>query len=765
MITGLLLAGLAPGASGIAQQNAVAVPGLAGKHALGAEDVGELLLGELMCHACHAGLATRETSRQQGPDLTDVGARIAPEYLVRYIADPAGTHRGTKMPSVLHAEPAARRQEIATAIAAFLIDRSPHRFATEAIAAEEAAAGETLFHEVGCIVCHSPRRPALPEGKMPSPNRGQVDLSVMRQKYSLESLSDFLYLPSRIRPSGRMPDLGLSKAEARALASALIGVGPDRGSAATPSTERVDEGRRYFVAYRCSSCHALDNVESERPRIVISTSTGGCLSASASDSPRYALDDAQRDALAQSIAAPERTVSDEQQIDWTLTAFNCFGCHERGQSGGVSPELDPYFTTSEPELGDEARLPPPLTGVGAKLRGDWLREVVFGSGSVRHYMHTRMPRFEEAALGSLPERLGRVDDIEDFPMPIPEGKEANRLRDGGRELLGKPGLSCISCHDFNGKPSAGFAGIDLVDTAERLEPTWFARFLLKPQSFRRGTVMPEYWPGGVAVQPDILEGETEAQIQALWNYLAQGRTARDPVGIRGEPSVLTVTDTVSTYRGRSRIAGFRGIAVGHPGGVNFAFDAQNGSLAAIWLGEFVSVNWSSQGAGDFNPRSRPIELARDVAFVRLESPDAPWPLRPQTSKEKPVNPDPIYPRQHGYRFEGYAFGEGNVPTLRYRSGAVRIEDRCEADPSSDPPRLIRHLRFVSPEADALTFRLLAGAIEARSKSVSEVSGLRLRVPDVPTRLRRSSESEAELLLELALPAGELLLRIDYEILR
>ena len=104
----------------------------------------------------------------------------------------------------------------------------------------------------------------------------------------------------------------------------------------------------------------------------------------------------------------------------------------------------------------------------------------------------------------------------------------------------------------------------------------------------------------------------------------------------------------------------RGIAIGFPEGVHLAFDANNGALAAIWTGDFVSARWESQGAGDFNPRGRPVRLARDLAF--LPELEGGWPLRPRPTKEAPVNADPTYPRQHGYRFLGYSFDAADAPS-------------------------------------------------------------------------------------------------------
>ena len=55
-----------------------------------------------------------------------------------------------------------------------------------------------------------------------------------------------------------------------------------------------------------------------------------------------------------------------------MTALNCYACHRRDETGGVIRERDPFFTANSPDLGDEGRIPPLLTGVGDKLRPEAL---------------------------------------------------------------------------------------------------------------------------------------------------------------------------------------------------------------------------------------------------------------------------------------------------------------------------------------------------------------------------------------------------------
>ncbi|MEM7262774.1 MAG: hypothetical protein AAF488_12345, partial [Planctomycetota bacterium] len=436
----------------------------------------------------------------------------------------------------------------------------------------------------------------------------------------------------------------------------------------------------------------------------------------------------------------------------------------RGEYGGVSPARNLHFTTSEPSLGDEARIPPQLTEVGAKLRPEWFRRVLFDGAAVRPYMRTRMPQHGESNLRGLVDRLSKLDQVPPRELPMPPHKQQGEIRDAGRKLVGDEALNCVTCHNFNGKESQGFKGMDLISSYERLEPSWFYRFMVDPNSLRPNITMPNYWEDPDAIYEEILNGDRDSQIEALWYYLSLGRTAPDPRGIRSIASRLEVKSEARTYRGRSRVAGYRGIAVGFPGGLNYAFDANHGSLAALWTGGYVSVNWSGQGAGDFNPAGRAVELPRDVAFMKLADPTAPWPLRPAVTKEQPVNPDPTYPRQHGYRFRGYYFDEAMIPTFLYSSGGVDVEDRSAPAPSSGAPTLVRTLRFSSPDSTSLWFRVLAGRIERLGPRQFRLGRLEVLLPTEKATLRPfGPDGEFELLWKLSIPEGTSSETVRYEL--
>src|SRR5690606_36804254 len=99
--------------------------------------------------------------------------------------------------------------------------------------------------------------------------------------------------------------------------------------------------------------------------------TRGCLSKTSDRSPRFHFDEAQTQAIVASLGDERTAESDESATAKLLTSFRCIACHVRDGYGGVHAERDAFFGGSQPNLGDDGRIPPPLTQVGAKLRPAW----------------------------------------------------------------------------------------------------------------------------------------------------------------------------------------------------------------------------------------------------------------------------------------------------------------------------------------------------------------------------------------------------------
>lgn len=740
--------------------------GLHGRHPLSEVQSGRLLIGELRCAACHEGMDA--DNLKQAPDLAHVGSRLTADFVRRFIANPAVAQPGTTMPDVLVGLSSEQRDEAVESITAYLMALQSEPSGDLPVVKPDMEAGRRVFHTVGCVACHSPRDETGKEVF----RDGVIPLDHVPGKFQPGALAAFLREPLKIRPSGRMPDLKLTRDEAAVLAVFLEGNTLDRRDNPPLDAARIEAGRRAFQQFNCTACHQPESEKLPPPMMgpVLGALdfSRGCLSADPGAAPNFHLSASQRQAIRQALEAPVVPLPAADRLNLHLTRLNCIACHSRDDHGGVRPELDGYFRTTEESLGDQARIPPPLTLVGAKLRPEWLRGVLHDGLTVRPYMLTRMPLFGEAGLAGLAELFEEVDVLPPKELPAPDQESDREVRDAALKLLGDQGLACISCHNYNGKESPGFKGLDLMTSHQRLQPAWFYKFMISPATYRPGIIMPTYWPDGQAVQTEVLGGDTDRQLAALWHKFSLGRTARDPSGLRSQPSILEVANEVRTYRGRSRVAGYRGIAVGFPEGLHYAFNAQNGALAALWQGGFIQVARQSQGAGDFNPASRPVQLPQDVAFLQLPDADTPWPLRPRTSEELPVNPDPLYPRNHGYAFVGYRLDDAQIPTFQYRCGPIRIDDRLVVVESDGVNTLQRVFTFLAPEAQAVWFRAQVGKITHEAEHTFSTPEVRITFSPATAVLRPFASDDGEqreLLIQLPLPAGQSIFSLSYELLR
>jgi plastocyanin len=161
------------------------------------------------------------------------------------------------------------------------------------------------------------------------------------------------------------------------------------------------------------------------------------------------------------------------------------------------------------------------------------------------------------------------------------------------------------------------------------------------------------------------------------------------------------------YRNFIAGAGNRPIAVGFPGGLNFAWSAESMNLALVWRGAFVDAarHWRNRGGGHQPPAGfdveRPVELAFPLAT--LPSPDQPWP------SFNANNPSA------DYRWKGYSLDPKGIPTFEYHWKSLQIRDRLEAqgDFKSPAGRLVRsiHIQGTPPPN---TFLLLARGSSIRS---------------------------------------------------
>ncbi len=240
-----------------------------------------------------------------------------------------------------------------------------------------------------------------------------------------------------------------------------------------------------------------------------------------------------------------------------MTTFNCYACHVRDKVGGPTEEANKLFVTTQPEMGDEGRVPPPLDGAGAKLNADYLKQILDQGAHDRPYMHTRMPGFGLANVGTLPDALA-TDRLPGTP-PVHFTVSEPKVKAAGRFLVGGQALSCYKCHTFAGHKAEGVQGIDMTLMARRLHRDWFQGYLFNPQKVRPGTRMPSAWlANGKSFFPDLLDGTAVTQIEAIWVYLQDGPKAQIPAGFGRQYIPLIPTnerDHLSQFHRGGRHAG------------------------------------------------------------------------------------------------------------------------------------------------------------------------------------------------------------------
>ncbi len=180
-------------------------------------DLGELLLGELNCLSCHTAtddVAVRIWTKQ-APDLSEAGKRLTPQFLQKYLSDPDSVKPGTTMPDLFHASETQSKQGAIDFLVHFLASRGGPTLPSRAGGTtKQVETGKKLFHQIGCVACHGPE-----EGDSTLP---RIPLGNLALKTTVDALTEFLLDPHRIRPTGRMPNLWLSKEEAAALAVYLL---------------------------------------------------------------------------------------------------------------------------------------------------------------------------------------------------------------------------------------------------------------------------------------------------------------------------------------------------------------------------------------------------------------------------------------------------------------------------------------------------------------------------------------------------------------
>lgn len=675
-----------------------------------ARDRGKALYEENRCTACHVRAGAR--SPEKGPDLTNAGTRLRAPWLLRWLEDPAAVRPGTPMPRMFTDDVAGARER-----------EDVVRYLTQATPAEppkpapkghqpDAARGKVAFAARGCVACHEVE--ALPARS--SGDTGPVTLREIGAKYEPRALAAFLENPAASHPGGRMPSVALDSREREDVAEYLTTLVDDRAEPALEASRddaaSIERGRA-IVRARCLSCHEVrGEIATELGAVALDAGLPngrlGCASGEppAPRKPSYTFAEGDRRALTAYLSSPARPAPSESlthDAARTLDQFQCLQCHERDGEGGGLYERQVRFVGESSASRIQQASPPDLTGIGSKLRSEWMREMFERGTRARPWLETRMPHFGVESVARLAEGFAALDGeeaAEEF-QPAPPRVGAGIA---GRDLVGKDAFNCIACHDLAGaSASVAFPdtrGPDLTLTPSRVRKKWYRAWLLDPQALSPGTKMPAYFPGGASV----LEGrhglDAEGQMEALYEYFSLGEKAPLPAGL-GNVKGWSWVPAGRPVSLRTPLDGApRSICVGFPGGVSFAFDAERGRLHAWWQGGFLRMD-GTQWTGNHGPYPSP----EGTVLYRAEGMGVPmrW-FEVGGAEVSPLTP----------RFLGYSMRAGNLAfETRWSDAsgrALTVSERWVGGPprglTPEGTRLDRHVAVDSVPA-GLALRLLA----------------------------------------------------------
>ncbi len=431
-------------------------------------------------------------------------------------------------------------------------------------------AGEETIKTVGCLSCHK-------VGELGSDFAPALDS--VGTKVTVSYLKKWIENPRSYDPDTAMPSLRLSDTELNNVVAYLMSLQRETETVVSASIGQADvaEGEKLVRTYGCFGCHEISGFENES-KVGADLGEFGAKLADELDfgdtvgiehswhdwtigkitnprryqtrriisrMPIFQIDDEEAKAIAVLLKSFQPTsyplnyqfdhvvethrVEKQKIIDAgrrVVKKYNCAGCHEiEGEGGDYRDVIIAHEGLDQMTAKQFA--PPTLQAEGARVYPNWLFNFLKEPSEIRYGLKVRMPTFdmsdEEAT--TLVKYFSALDN-EPFPyetLPEPESTAAE-LR-VGKQIF--DALKCDSCHPSQGEfipdGSEKAGRPDLSLAKQRLKADWLIDWMKDPQSFQRGTAMPQAWPLDGAGQhipfENYADRDAEKQIQLVRDYL------------------------------------------------------------------------------------------------------------------------------------------------------------------------------------------------------------------------------------------------------
>ena len=479
---------------------------LPAKNANGNVARGKELVESRGCFGCHSVGPIEETPnrtqtrRRHGYNLASQGSKVSANWIANWVQDPRRVWPESKMPSLRLTD-----SEVAD-VAAYLSSQKNPGWEKKAAPPSDAATLDAVVLEF----LRASSTDAKAKTDLAAMNAEQKDL------YAGEKLIGRYgcYSCHNIPGFETAQPIGTELTEAGSKLKSQL----DFGFLEIPGKSHAEYTRADWYTAKLKNPRVFDEGRIKRPEEMLKMPNFG-LSDKDVQSIVMVLTSLVKDPVP--LEMKDRTTQAVIEGRQLVAEKNCKGCHIVENLGG---DIRAF-------LGQAGQMnwPPSLNTQGMKTQPEWLREFLKdpgGSTRPRPWLDIRMPTFHftEHEINVIGEYFASLDNVDWGWIDPGVASTPERLK-AGAELFEV--MKCISCHP-TGPVAAGDAKLapNLQNVHKRLRPEWIRPWMLDPSKIAPNTRMPDFFPVDSITKtrkssnaPDILNGDVDAQIQALRDHL------------------------------------------------------------------------------------------------------------------------------------------------------------------------------------------------------------------------------------------------------